>query len=116
RGEWRTLLALALRCAEDAEKAIVGEEAFLRRATLANRINGASATVFEREVGAAAADVAAGFIRTVQAFARSTTTPALRVELAGLVRQSAGFLDQRLTDKAREDFQRAHQGRPEVWG
>lgn len=116
RGEWRSLLALAERCADDAEQSVGGEEAFQRRAALANKINGAKAAVFEREIGAAANDVAAGFIRTVSAFARPATADALRVELAALVRHSARFLDQRLTDKASEDFQRAHAGRPEVMG
>lgn len=116
RGEWRLLLELALRCADDAEKAVGGEEAFQRRAALANRINGAKAVVFKREIGAAASDVAEAFISTATAFARPATADALRVELATLVRQSARFLDQRLTDKASEDFQRAHAGRPEVMG
>ena len=116
RGEWRCLLAEAVRCADDAEKAVGGEEAFQRRAALANRINGAKAVVFKREIGAAASDVAEAFISTATAFARPATADALRVELATLVRQSARFLDQRLADRASEDFQRAHAGRPEVMG
>lgn len=116
RGEWRGLLVLALRCVDDVERQTTGEAAFQRRATLANQINAASASVFEREFGAATHDVATSFIRTTSAFARSATAEALRVDLAALVRLAAQFLDQRLADKASEEFKRAHAGRPEVWG
>lgn len=116
RSEWRGLLDLAMRCVDDVQRGASGEEPFQRRAALANRINAASATVFEREFGAATHDVATSFIRTAGALARSGTPEGYRVELAVLVRHGAQFLDQRLADKAREEFQRAHAGRPEVWG
>lgn len=116
RGEWRTLIVLALRCVEDVERDATGEVAFQRRAALANRLNAASASVFDREFGAATHDVATSFIRTAGAFARSGTPEGYRAELAALVRHGAQFLDQRLADRASEEFQRAHAGRPEVWG
>lgn len=116
RGEWRSLLDQAARCADDVAKSVSDEAAYQRRAALANRLRGASTTVIEREIGAAAGDVAVGFLRTASAFARTTTAEALRVELTALMMGSVLFLDKRLADKASEDFRRAHAGRPEVYG
>lgn len=116
RADWRGLLELAGKCAEDADRSDGGEEALRRRADLANRINGATPILFEREAGAATTDVAKGFIRITRAFARRETAEALRREMAALVSDGAAFLDQRLTQLATDDFQRAHAGRPEVWG
>lgn len=116
RADWRGLLELAGKCAADADRSDGGEEAMRRRAELANRINVAKPDLFEREAGAATADVAKGFIRITRAFARRETVEALRRDMAAMVSDGAAFLDQRLTQLATDDFNRAHVGRPEVWG
>lgn len=116
RAEWRDLLTLATKCAEDARQGDGGSDAVVRRAHLANRINAASAVVFEREAGVATADVAVAFIRITRAFARRETADPMRAEMTDMVSDTAAFLDQRLTQLAVDEFQRAHAGRPEVWG
>lgn len=116
RADWRGLLELAGKCAADADRNDGGEQAMRRRAELANRINVAKPDLFEREAGAATADVAKGFIRITRAFARRETVEALRRDMAAMVSDGAAFLDQRLTQLATDDFNRAHAGRPEVWG
>ena len=116
RAEWRELLTLATKCAEDARQGDAGSDAVVRRAHLANRINGASAVVFVREAGAATGDVAEAFIRITKAFARRETAEPMRAEMTSMVSDTANFLDQRLTQLAVGEFQRAHAGRPEVMG
>lgn len=116
RAEWRDLLTLARKCAEDARQGDAGSDAVVRRAHLANRINAASAVVFEREAGVTTADVAVAFIRITKAFARRETAEPMRAEMTAMVSDTAAFLDQRLTQLAVDEFQRAHAGRPEVWG
>lgn len=116
RAEWRDLLALAARCAEDVRQGDAGSDAVVRRAHLANRINAASPAMFVREAGVATADVAEAFIRITKAFARRETAAPMRAEMTVMVSGTAAFLDQRLTQLAVDEFQRAHAGRPEVWG
>lgn len=116
RAEWRDLLTLATRCAEDVRQGEAGSDAVVRRAHLANRINAASPVVFVREAGVATADVAEAFIRITKAFARRETAEPMRAEMTAMVSDTAAFLDQRLTQLAVDEFQRAHAGRPEVWG
>ncbi len=116
RAQWRDLLSLAGQCAADADRGDDGDDARLRRASLANRINTATAALFEREAGAATADAAKAFIRVTRAFARRETAQALRHDMANMVSDGAAFLDLRLTQMATDDFNRAHAGRPEVWG
>jgi hypothetical protein len=116
RADWRELLTLASKCAEDVRQGDIGSDAVVRRAHLANRINAASGALFEREAGVATADVAQAFIRIAKAFARRETPTPLRQEMTAMVSDTATFLDQRLTQLAVDDFQRAHAGRPEVWG
>lgn len=116
RPEWRELLALATRCAEDTRQGDAGSDAMVRRAHLANRVNAASTVVFVREAGVATTDVAEAFIRITKAFARRETAELMRAEMTAMVSDTAAFLDQRLTQLAVDEFQRAHTGRPEVWG
>ncbi|MGH7018758.1 MAG: hypothetical protein ACREEY_02700 [Brevundimonas sp.] len=87
-----------------------------RRADLANRINVAKPDLFEREAGVATADAAKGFIRVTKAFARRETAEGLRTDMAAMVSDMAAFLDRRLHQLATDNFNRAHAGRPEVWG
>lgn len=115
RAQWRDLLKLAEQCAADADRGDAGSDAQVRRASLANRINTATAALFEREAGAATADAAKAFIRVTRAFARRETAEALRRDMANMVSDGAAFLDLRLTQLATDDFNRAHAGRPEVW-
>lgn len=120
RADWRGLVELARACADDArDEADDGgreADAELRLATLGNRVNGASTEVFAREAGAATTDAARAFVLTAKAFARRETPGEVRRRLADSVADLSTFLDQQLTWLADRDFQRAHVGRPEVWG
>lgn len=119
RADWRGLVALARTCAaeaqDDSDDGSSGEAA-LRLATLANRVNAASTEVFAREAGATTTDAARAFVLTAKAFARRETPGEVRRRLAASVADLSTFLDQQLTWLADRDFQRAHVGRPEVWG
>lgn len=115
--EWHAVLALAQSCADDADRgAVESEDASVRRATLSNRMNTASTGLFDRRAGAAIADVAKAFVRVARAFARRETPEALRREMAPMVADGAAFLDLQLHKMATADFERAHHGRPEVYG
>lgn len=115
--EWHAVLALAQSCADDADRgAVETEDASVRRATLSNRMNTASTGLFDRRAGAAIADVAKAFVRVARAFARRETPEALRREMAPMVADGAAFLDLQLHKMATADFERAHHGRPEVYG
>jgi len=115
--EWHAVLALAQSCADDADRgAVETEDASVRRATLSNRMNTASTGLFDRRAGAAIADVAKAFVRVARAFARRETPDALRREMAPMVADGAAFLDLQLHKMATADFERAHHGRPEVYG
>lgn len=116
RSEWRGLLALAETCVADSEVDPLPPDACLRLASLANKANAASSTLFEREAGAASADVARAFLRLAKAFSRRETPEAVRRAMSPVVGASAAFLSDRLHALATDDFQRAHVGRPEVWG
>lgn len=115
-GDWLAMLALAQSCAEDARGEADDAEADVRRANLANRINAASTGLFDRRAGAATADAARAFVRVTRAFARIETPGPLRRELAPMVADGAAFLDLQLHRLATADFERAHAGRPEVYG
>lgn len=119
RADWRGLVELARTCAAEAQdEGGDGSEgdAALRLATLGNRVNAASTEVFAREAGAATTDAARAFVLTTKAFARRETPGEVRRRLAASVADLSMFLDQQLTWLADRDFQRAHEGRPEVWG
>lgn len=118
RQDWRGLVELAGRCARDAGETSgpVDAQAADRLIRLSSQINLADTGLFEREAGAATADVARAFVRTARAFTRQATPGELREEIALLVAAEADFLDRALTRLADRDFQRAHAGRPEVWG
>lgn len=115
--EWHAVLSLAQSCADDADRGATDcDEASVRRATLSNRMNTASTGLFDRRAGAAIADVAKAFVRVARAFARRETPDALRREMAPMVADGAAFLDLQLHKMATADFERAHHGRPEVYG
>ena len=115
-GDWLAMLALAQSCVEDAKGEAEGADADLRRANLANRINAASTGLFDRRAGAATSDAARAFVRVTRAFARRETPDLLRREMAPMVADGATFLDLQLHRLATADFERAHAGRPEVYG
>ena len=117
RADWHKLLELATAVATDADRgALEGSDPDLRLANLANRINTASTAVFARSAGAATDDAARGFVRITRAFARRETPAAMRREMAAMVLDGAAFLETQLHRMATEEFQRAHRGRPEVYG
>ena len=88
----------------------------MRLCALRQRASGATAEVLEREAGASVADTARAFLKVVGAFTRETTPGGVRCALAPVVEAAAVFLDDQLHDLSTADFQRAHAGRPEVWG
>lgn len=115
--EWHAVLALALTCADDADRGAMDcVDAEARRATLSNRMNTASTGLFDRRAGAAIADVAKAWVRIARAFARRETPQSLRRDMAAMVADGATFLDLQLHRLATADFERAHHGRPEVYG
>jgi len=116
RPEWRVLIEQARACAADATAEGGGQDADLRLAALANRINVASTEVFKREAGQATVDAAEAFSRVARAFSRRETPSEVRLGLAPSLADLAAFLDQQLTRLADRDFEQAHRGRPEVWG
>lgn len=116
RADWHTFLSLAKACVEDADREAADSDATLRLMTLSNRANGASSMLFAREAGAATADMAKAFVSIARAFSRRDTPGVTRRALGPVVATSAEFLDQSLHRLTTEEFQRAHQGRPEVYG
>ena len=116
RAEWHSFLALSKACVEDAAREAQDSDAVLRLMTLGNRANGASSGLFARETGAATAETAKAFIGMARAFARRETPSVMRQALGPVIAAAAEFLDQALHRLTTEEFQRAHQGRPEVWG
>jgi len=115
RADWHGLLKLAGDCAEDVRADATDSDAQLRLMALSNRANGASSAVFAN-AGAATADAAKAFVMLARAFARSETAALTRRALEPVVAAGAAFLDAQLHRQATEEFERAHRGRPEVWG
>lgn len=113
--DWLSLLALATACASEAGGGAEADDARRRLATLANRMNAASPEMFDRNAGAATADVARAFIRVGRAFAHPVTPDERRREMADMVADMAAFLDKRIHAMATDAFRAAHVGRPEVW-
>lgn len=116
RADWRELLKLARTCARDAGEDAPDSNAQLRLMALANQTARASTKQLEREAGATVADTARGFLRFAGAFARATTPARTRQTLAPVVEASAACMDDQLHALATDEFNRAHAGRPEVWG
>ena len=114
RSDWMQLLKLASDCADDARGRGTEPHPDLRLATLGNRVNGASTSCFT-PLGAASVDVASGFVKIAQAFARPATPASLRAQMATCVTGVSAFLDAQLHQLATDEFQRAHRGRPEVY-
>lgn len=115
RSDWRGLIKLARDCASDAANATEDADAALRLMTLTRRCNRASTTLLDRDAGATVADTARAFLKLLDVFTRLSTASANRVALAPLVDGVAAFLDDLLHELASNEFQRAHEGRPEVW-
>lgn len=118
RADWRGLIALAVECVADAEAvdAGLGSDAELRLMSLYRRASAASSAVLDRDAGASVADVGRSFLRLVAAFARRETPGPMRAALIPTVSAAATFLDDQLHQLNTAEFERAHQGRPEVWG
>lgn len=118
RADWRGLVELAGACAQDAETDIyeLGDEAAMRLHRLRALCRDAQTGVFNTEAGWAAYQTANGALEILRAFARHETPGATRVSLAPAVKVVSAWLGDVLHDMATADFERAHRGRPEVWG
>lgn len=128
RSDWRTFVTLARACAAEAEAADEGaceatsegraavQAAALRLMALDRQARSASSVALDRDGGAVTGDLARAFIRMTCAFARPTTPTTVRCALAPVIEAAGAFLDDRLHRMNTDDFQRAHSGRPEVWG
>ena len=116
RSDWRALLKLARDCCEDARDEDRSADAEFRLMTLSRRVGLASSKTLEREGGSTIGDTARGFIRLAGAFARPTTSSRTRLAMVPVVDATAGFLDDQLHELNTNEFQRAHEGRPEVMG
>ena len=116
RADWRSLIALAAQCAADAADEALNGDAELRLMTLSKRAGSASSAVLDRDAGATVADTARAFLRLVGAFSRPSTPAVTRRALAPTVGAAATFLDDQLHQLNADEFERAHAGRPEVWG
>ncbi|RZJ19104.1 MAG: hypothetical protein EON91_02605 [Brevundimonas sp.] len=114
RADWRGLVLLAGQCVSDLEIAASGHEVEFRLMTLARRTQSASTGALDREAGSTVADAAKAFALAAGAFARQAAEG--RRQLAPSVTALGAFLDDELHRLAQRDFQRAHQGRPEVYG
>lgn len=119
RAHWRGLIDLAEACVVDAETAEdggLGSEAELRLMSLFRRASSASSAVLDRDAGASVADVGRAFLRLLAAFARRETPGPMRQALIPTVSAAAAFLDDQLHQLNAAEFERAHHGRPEVYG
>lgn len=118
RADWRGLVALAVECVADANASDggLGSDAELRLMSLFRRASSASSAVLDRDAGASVADVGRAFLRLVAAFARRETPAPMRQSLIPTVAATAAFLDDQLHQLNAADFERAHHGRPEVYG
>ena len=72
--------------------------------------------MLERDAGASVADVGRAFLRLTIAFARRETPGPMRRALIPAVSAAASFLDDQLHQLNATEFERAHHGRPEVYG
>lgn len=118
RADWRGLVELAAACAADAESqaSTGGLEMAARLHRLRALARDAQTGVFNSEAGWAAYQTANGALEIIRAFARHETPAATRAGLAPAVKVVSAWLNDVLHDMARADFERAHRGRPEVWG
>lgn len=116
RADWRGLIALARQCAADAADGTNTADAELRLMTLNRRAGGASSAVLDRDAGATIADTGRAFLKVLGAFARPATPSVTRRALAPVIDATAVFLDDQLHELNASEFQRAHEGRPEVYG
>lgn len=116
RADWRNLIGLAAQCVADASEDVLNSDAELRLMTLSKRAGSASSAVLDRDAGATVADTARAFLRLAAAFSRPSTPAVTRRALAPTVGAAATFLDDQLHQLNADEFERAHAGRPEVWG
>ena len=116
RADWRGLIALAQQCVADAGEDMAGGDAELRLMALGHRAKSAATAVLDRDAGATVADTAKAFLRLLAAFCRRETSGPTRRALAPTVGAAATFLDDQLHQLNTDEFQRAHHGRPEVYG
>lgn len=116
RSDWRRLISLARQCAADARGDSSDDEAELRLMTLRRQTGTASWKVLDRDAGACVADCGVAFLRISGAFTRPSAEGETRTALAPILDATAAFLDDQLHALATDDFNRAHAGRPEVWG
>lgn len=116
RADWRGLIAQARECAKDAADGASGGDAELRLMTLGRRARHASASVLDRDAGMTMAETARAFLKLIGAFAHMATPSTTRRAMAPTLDAVAKFLDDQLHELNASEFQRAHAGRPEVWG
>jgi hypothetical protein len=93
RADWRGLIVLARQCAVDAVSDLL-----------------------DREAGFTTAETARALVRLARAFAGLATSGETRREMAPALTAVAALLDDQLHALSAREFQRAHAGRPEVWG
>lgn len=116
RADWRSFIAEARTCVADAADGRVGADIELRLMTLARRASGASTTVLDRDAGATVADVARSFAKVTARVCNGATSGEMRRALAPILEAQGAFLDDQLHALNASDFERAHAGRPEVYG
>ena len=116
RADWRTFIAQARECGRDAAEQVSDGPAELRLMALGRRARHASAAVLDRDAGMTMAETGRAFLKLVGAFAHMATPPETRRAMVPTVEAVAGFLDDQLHALNATEFQRAHAGRPEVWG
>lgn len=115
RAEWRGLTALARSCATQAlTGAVPADDGPLL--TLGARASRADFGVLDREAGFATGETARALTRLTSAFAGVSTPAAVRQAMAPALSAVAELLDDQLHALNAAEFQRAHEGRPEVWG
>lgn len=115
RAEWRGLATLARSCASQALAGEVPADAG-PLLTLGARASRADFGVLDREAGFATGETARALTRLTSAFAGVNTSAATRAAIAPALTAVAELLDDQLHALNAAEFQRAHEGRPEVWG
>lgn len=116
RADWRGLIGLARQCAADATSEAPDGDADLRLLSLGPRAGRASFTLLDREAGFTTAETARALVRLARAFGGLATPLETRREMAPALTAVASLLDDQLHALSAREFQRAHAGRPEVWG
>lgn len=116
RSDWRAVVGEVRACVQDALSDDTPNGADVRAMTLGRKVRQASFATLEREAGRTTADTARALVHLAGAFTGSATQSDTRREMAGALASVATLLEDQLHALATREFQRAHAGRPEVWG